>query len=566
MEKFGPLGGAYSGQVIGAVVKALGLDRGLLNDKTARRFFDGRPVSEYSRKKIIEELGKVLVDHGIVPVPHNFPQYGISMVDVIGEAVTRAALHWDSLLARIQSRSVNIDNSQLAIEQFLRLVVVDLSLRTFALLRMAGIKPPCPTTPEWAEENGGGRLLRRLTQKSGLTREELAFRLNVSDSTVDNWLDGKYRPAIENVAAIAQALAPQTDAAAADQLELAIHRQFTFAHLADLLVPWIGRESVVELSAALVRFVWLITEDVQDMDRKPIEEAAGAELTTLRFGTEYPLTHTLLRNLALTETDVNWRMSILAAEDWSMAFEMVAARSGGRRSAAGLAQDVLDVSPLAVSQADSDELPDSFDPAAEALRQAVEQEYQRLVKRDVRSPVLILEEGMALRRAIVRDFPLSPRAHLELGSFLGMAGKNLRRRDLIDEGIFECKMSAELLPGWDNPAVEPGIILANIGEFEEALCELERAKESLCEATPHLRFVMGYVLMSLSRYTKALEQLEEVIAASPDHALAFLYAARCAFRLRDMTKGIRYAKTARRLGEPSEYNSWKRGEYSTRRQ
>ena len=125
-------------------------------------------------------------------------------------------------------------------------------------------------------------------------------------------------------------------------------------------------------------------------------------------------------------------------------------------------------------------------------------------------------------------------------------------------------MSAALLPGWDNPAVEPGIILANIGEFEEAFCELERAKENLCEATPHLLFTMGYVLMNLSRYAEALEQLEEVVAARPDHALAFLYAARCAFRLRDKTKGVRYAKTARRLGESGEYIAWKEGRYSSR--
>ena len=88
--------------------------------------------------------------------------------------------------------------------------------------------------------------------------------------------------------------------------------------------------------------------------------------------------------------------------------------------------------------------------------------------------------------------------------------------------------------------------------------------ESLCEATPHLRFNMGYVFMNLYRYTEALEQLEEVIAARPDHAHAFLYAARCAFKLSDKIKGIRYAKTARRLGEPGEYNAWKRGDYSTR--
>ena len=255
---------------------------------------------------------------------------------------------------------------------------------------------------------------------------------------------------------------------------------------------------------------------------------------------------------------------LAAAGDWGMTFEMVAARSAGRRFAAGLAQDILYVSPPASSQGDTDVSPTAFDPAAEALKQAAEQEHLRLIQGRARSPVRILNDGVALRRSIVRDFPLSPRAHLELGSFLGMAGKQLQRRDLIDEGILECKMSAELLPGWDNPAVEPGIILANVGEFEEALRQLEGAKESLCETTPHLRFNMGYVLMNLSRFVDALEQLEGVIAARPDHAHAFLYAAHCAFKLSDKIKGIRYAKTAKCLGEPGEYNAWERGDYSTR--
>ena len=265
-----------------------------------------------------------------------------SMVAVIAEAVNRAALQWDKLLATIQSRSMTIENSGLAIEQFLRLVVVDLSLRIFALLRLADLKPHPPGTPLWAEENGGGRLLRGLTEKAGLTREHLASCLDVSDTAVDNWLDGKNRPTPEKIAAIADALARHTESVTAEQLELEIHRQFTFAHISDLLVPWIGRESVTDLSSALVRFVWLITDDVEDMVREPIEEAAGAEMTALRFGTAHTLTHTLLRNLAVTESDVNWKMCILAAaDDWSMTFEMIAARSAGRRSAAGLAQDIL---------------------------------------------------------------------------------------------------------------------------------------------------------------------------------------------------------------------------------
>ena len=179
MDKLGPLRRAYSGQVIGAVVEALGLDQGVLRGRTARRFFDGRPVSDYSRKEILEGLGKGLVDRGIVPVPHLFREYDISMVAVIGGAVARAALQWDNLIATIQSRST-IEDSAMAIKQFLSLVVVDLSLRIFALLRMAGLKPHPPETPLWPEENGGGKLLRRLTQRAGLTREELASCLNVS--------------------------------------------------------------------------------------------------------------------------------------------------------------------------------------------------------------------------------------------------------------------------------------------------------------------------------------------------------------------------------------------------
>ena len=332
-------------------------------------------------------------------------------------------------------------------------------------------------------------------------------------------------------------------------------------------MPWIGRDHVIDLSGSLVRFIWMITRDVEDMDREPIEVAAGAELSALRFGSAHPLTHTLLRNLALSEADVKWKEYILAAAiDWDIAFQFIAARSIERRFAAGLAQDVSDVFHHGSSQDHPVQSPAQSDSAEEALQQlatVAEQEYQRMVLGEVRSPVSILDAGIELRRAIVRDFPLSPRAHYELGSFLGMAGKNLLCRDLVDEGIVECKISAKLLPNWDGPAVEPGIILANIGEFDEALQELDWAKEGLTKATPHLQLCKGYVLMNLSRYEEALEELEEVVAAQPGHALALRYAAHCAFRLRDKAKGLRYAKAARRLGEPDEYVAWRRGDYSS---
>ena len=103
------------------------------------------------------------------------------------------------------------------------------------------------------------------------------------------------------------------------------------------------------------------------------------------------------------------------------------------------------------------------------------------------SPVKMLKDGIERRRAITRSFPESPLAHSELGAFLGMAGKNLRRRDLIDEGLTECMIASGLLPGWDLPVVEQGIILATFGAYQEALERLDRGREGLPEETPHCR-------------------------------------------------------------------------------
>ena len=570
-------GYAYSGQIIGAVVKALDLDRSVpmahdhyrsvLKGRTAQRFFAGCSVNEYNHKEIIKALGEALVARGIVPVPPLFRQYNASTAVIIGVAIARAALRWDNLLATMQSRSASIEDRGPATERFLRLVVVDLALRVFALLRLAGMEPPRPETPLWAQENGGCKLLRKLKKSAGLTRNQLALRLDVSYTSVDNWLDGKNRPTPENIAAIAEVLAGRATDAAVRCLEQQIQRQFTFAHLADLLEPWIGREQIVELSTTLVRFVWLITEDVRSMDRRPIEEAAGAEFDALRFGTADPSTHVLLRNLAQLEVDASWKRDILAATtDWRFPFQVVANQTSGDRSAAGLAQDVLDVWNGGNARSRLDEPPGTGDPAHEALKQLGTEtddvEYHlgslcRLGK--------LLETGIACRHAIVRDFHLSPNAHYQLGSFLGMAGKRLIRRDLVDEGIAECKIAAEILPGWDAPVVEPGIILANVGAFEESLRELNRAREELPEATPHLLFSTGYVLMMLARHAEALEKFERVIEARPDYALASLYAARCAFTLGDKREGLRHAKTARRFGEPGEYIAWSNGMYSSRK-
>ena len=567
-DRFAPLGGAYSCRIIGAVVRAFNLEQGVLTGRTARRFYAGKSVSEHSRNEILEELARALIERGITPIPSLLHERDISMVTVVSGAIALASVRWDDLLATIQSRSGRIIDRRLAVERFLRLAIVDLALRVFALQRLAGIVPSPPGTPSWAEQNGGGKLLRQLTERAGLSRDQLAARIGVSYTSVDNWLDGRHRPEPENIRALANELAGQnTDIR---QLERQIRRQFTYAQITDLLAPWIGRKKIFDLSTALTRFVWTITEDVRQMNRPPIEEEADAELIALVLGSTHPLTHVLLQNLALVENDADWKRDILAATvDWSIAFEMVALQATQPRTAAGLAQDLLDVSPKETSPNNPDAGVESIDSDHEALRQLLtkdaERTYRQVAEGELASPLRLIEAGIATRRTLVRDSPLSPEAHFQLGSLLGMAGKNLLRRDLVNQGITECKIAAALRPNWDAPAVESGIILANIGEFEEALLELKKAEKGLQESTPHLRHTMGYVLMELSRFTKALAQFESVLDERPDYALAFLYAAKCAFALGDNVKGLRYANTARGLGEPDEYLAWKSGMYSPRK-
>lgn len=130
----------------------------------------------------------------------------------------------------------------------------------------------------------------------------------------------------------------------------------------------------------------------------------------------------------------------------------------------------------------------------------------------------------------------------------------------------ECWIAAGLVPGWDAPAVETGIIRANFGDYDGALQELERAQTSLPQATPHLQLTIGYTLTMLNRFAEALEHLEAVLNVRPDYAFAYRYAAQCAFSLGDKTRGLRYAKAARRLGDSTEYTAWSEGAYSSRRQ
>ena len=566
VKNLGQLTEANSGKILGAMVKVLNLDEGFLKDRTARRFFSGHSINENNRAELFESIGAAFVERSLAPEPKFLRRYGTTMSQLIGQAVENASRRWDHLLAVAQSRSVAVVDISEASEQILRMVVVDLAVRVFAFMRLTGVKPSCPVTPLWAMRNGSREFLRELAKRSGMTREKLADRLQVSDTSVDNWLDGKVRPTPNNVAALAEAVAIEDSEATKRRIERQIHNTFTLAEIADLLAKYVGRKRVIEISTALNRFIWLITNEIDQTKRPPIEENPTADLVALVHGTAHQSARDLVLILAENEAHDSWRrIFVYATLDWDIAIQSITARSGLGRSAAGLSQDLQDIKSPEKTSCKSNFVPDPAHDAVQQLADEVDYSINEIASRGgLAGLAQSLRHGIDRRKAIVDKYPLSPLAHFQLGSFLGMVGKHMGRRDLVDEGIVECRISSLLKPDWDGPAVEPGIMLANIGAYEAAQSELRRAEENLAKPTPHLQFVKGYVLMELNQFEESLKLLENVLNVRHNYALALKFAARCAFHLGDRRKGLRYAKAARRHGEPSEYEAWKNGRYPSR--
>lgn len=554
------LAGFYSGEIIRYVVQALDIEDDVLGSRTARRFLAGEPVNEYNRGQILEALGQALIDRGIAPEALDALPHGVSAAMVFGMAVGLMGERWDHLMAAVQSRgTTDVDVAAVAC-RFLRLVAVDLALRLFALHRLTGFPLPDQEPPRWVRKNGGGQVLRHYLRRSGLTRRTLADRLGASYTTVDNWLDGKTWPSRAYVSALARETGPPGSGPDVGKFEQELRRQLTFARLAELLAALTGRDAVTQMTGTAVRLARTLSASMGfPLSRE--EHAGSVELRLLLFGALEDSAPILLWWLAKLETDPDWTAVLLAArEPWQFHFEHMAAMHS-RSSAAGLAQDILDV------------VGDAAEVDIEALviirRELAEANARGSIPGGDTGPGpgdtrAILQDGIALRRSLARRFPENPEAHYQLGSFLGMVGKNLGARKLVDEGIMECKIASQLLPDWDGPAVECGIMLANIGEYDAALRELEQAGAALPEATPHLRFVTGYALLMLERYADALDQLEPVTEARPDFASAQRYAARCAFMMGDMIKGARHAKAGRQLGDFAEWTAWREGAYSSR--
>ena len=563
-----------SGLILGAVVKELRLQNRILSDKTAQRYFSGRRVKDASRLEIIEAVGQAIADLNIFPSSQFLQQYGLPQEKVLGMAIAWYADQWDRLAGYMRSVSAPVDRPDLAATAYLRLAMIDLSLRLSAVLWLADMPTPGEGVPTWAEERGGVKYLRQLLSRCRApapTRYQLAESLNVSDNTIDSWLDTGARPSPSNLDGIATELATKIDGMDEEALRRDLILHYGLSCLCDLLSAHVGRETVIDLATALVRFTSRNLDGLRTQSRLPPDRAAQAQFTILMLGARFVSSEYLLRALWRRESDPVWRTDLPAAsKPWHLRLTHLSQHLGGLDKAAQLVRDEYGVSEeetqsllehaLRNVQADPTRLhvtdPSELEKmtvvrikgdAKYSARNRMIQYAQAKSEGDLETAILHVARAVELQ-------PESAEYHFHLGATLGMAGQ-------FDDGIQECWIAAQLDPSRELPKVEVGIILLNADRNDEAIAHLEDVARDERNLSAHLAFNLGVARYRCGEFAGALDALGRVIAIKPDHALALDVAAHCAFLTGDGKMGRRLAKQANALGQSEAYREWKEGKY-----
>ena len=202
-----------SGQILGVLVKSLGLDDYRLNSKTAQRYFSGRLeniVKETSRSEIILAVSEALSGLGFQA---NLRTGEETSASVLAPTIDWHAVHWDTLRTFLLPRMSRVYPSHLADvwKTYLRLGAIDLALKVAAHLHLT--KRPLSTLDilDRTSVDRRGDYLNEKRQSAKVSLLKFAESVGMNDNTVEAWLYQGARPRDENLAKIATVLSSDRD-------------------------------------------------------------------------------------------------------------------------------------------------------------------------------------------------------------------------------------------------------------------------------------------------------------------------------------------------------------------
>lgn len=399
-----------------------------------------------------------------------------------------------------------------------------------------------------------GQLLKSLLKINNITRDNFAYQIKVSENTLDSWLDSNIRPSDSNIHIIARELA-KNEQGVYHELSTKLHRHYILCDICNRLAEKIGRPSVVDLAQELVKLVVRLDSKFEELKNSNSLNDSLFLVQMFLQGVKFPGVQNVFYKLSLEETDPEWKIDIQAAcVAWYIRLQQKAPRWAVSDDAgsAGLASSLSQVNDGESSLYVTNE-------RLEALINKDPGIFQDILEGNLGNFDKYLEDDIPDLRLAVKQNPHSADCHFELGSRLGKMGEKLGDEKLVEEGIQECRIAADLEPQWDTPRAEIGIILINVGRIPEAVRELEESVRVFGRLSPHMANVLGSARMRNKDYQGASEMFDKVIAMEPNWGQTLDDAAYCCFKTGDRQKAIDLAKRAKMLGFVQTHDEWRSG-------
>lgn len=139
----------------------------------------------------------------------------------------------------------------------------------------------------------------------------------------------------------------------------------------------------------------------------------------------------------------------------------------------------------------------------------------RVLQAEVAASAGELDTAIEHLRHAAKHSPRDPAVHFRLGAHLGQVGKGVGRADIMEEGVLECRIAVQLDPEFGNARNEIAVILSNLGNYEEAEAAYAEA-EPFHGSHAHHWYGRGLNYLALKKYQAAASSFKQAIALSKD--------------------------------------------------
>ena len=522
-----------SGQILGVLVKSMGLDDYRLRSQTARRFFSGRLdaiVRDSSRSEIIEAISEALAELGFQAEFRTGEEPSASALALV---IDWHAVHWDRTRTFLLPRMSRVYASNLAHvwQAYLRLSVIDVAFRIAAYLRLTDQPHAALNFLEWTSVNRRGAYLNEKRKRAKVKLFDFAESVGVTQNSVDGWVYRGARPFDKRLVKIAAKLSSSNDPDARELMLRDLRLLYWIGDIVGILGKHIGTDAVGDTINHLHKYATHVYRSIEDESVVQLDPAGLAELVAQ--GSRCPLARPLLKELVAEESDGEWIKDLTAAgSDWI-----------GR---------VLSVN-FQVHRSEDDALIEDTDGQVlkrwDIANPHAYEHYQRSMELQIQGR---LHEALAEVVKAVELDPLDPANHLTLGSVKGGIGLMRGEDALFNEGLEACWMAVTLDPKWILPWTEIGKLLLGSGRTSEAVEHLQSVRPECRPLDTGYFNALGLALRQLGALDETLDALESSFKLNPNDPRIAADAAIIALQVGDPLKSNSYLKLARHLGVSKE--------------